>query len=42
MEYYLPTLVCFDIKNFGDINLEKSSAVINGYLHLQIRYNALL
>jgi hypothetical protein len=39
-EYYLPTLVCFSINNIGDINLEKSSAVVNGNLYVQIKYNS--
>jgi hypothetical protein len=37
-EYLLPVLVRFEIKNLGDIDLEHSSAVVNGYLYLEVRF----
>jgi hypothetical protein len=38
-EYLLPVLVRLEIHNFGDINLDKSSAVVNANVFLEVRYN---
>ena len=39
MEYFLPTVVRYEIQNVGEINLKKSSAVIRGVLFIEIHYN---